>query len=103
MNTNNYVGIESLKEKFGTMTVGLFIKSFREAEGISQSDYAKKLKISRANLCDIEKGRKIISAYRAVKLAKILKIPETTLLKLSLQDALRHAKLNYQVSLTKAS
>lgn len=103
MNTKNYVGIESLEKRFGPMTVALFIKAFREADGISQTEYAKKLKISRANLCDIEKGRKLISPQRASKIAKILKVPESTLLKLSIQDSLRQARLNYQIQLTKAS
>ena len=65
MNIKNYVGIEALEEKFGPMSVGLFIRSFREADDSSQVDFAKKLKISRANLCDIEKGRKLISAVTA--------------------------------------
>ncbi|MEQ1721777.1 MAG: helix-turn-helix transcriptional regulator [Pseudobdellovibrio sp.] len=103
MNIKNYLSIDSLEDKFGPMSVCLFIKSFREADGVSQSDFAKKLKISRANLCDIEKGRKLIGAKRAAKLAKILKVPETTLLKLALQDTLRQANLNYQINLTKAS
>ncbi len=98
-----YFGIESLSEKFGPMTVGLFIKSFRETEGISQTDFAKKLKISRANLCDIEKGRKLLSTERAAKFAKLLKVPETTLIKLSLQDILRQARLNYSIDLKKVS
>ena len=89
MNIKNYVGIEALEEKFGPMSVGLFIRSFREADDSSQVDFAKKLKISRANLCDIEKGRKLISAERAAKFAKQLKVPETTLIKLALQDLLR--------------
>ena len=57
MNIKNYVGLEVLEKKFGPMTVALFIRSIREADGVSQTDFAKKLKISRANLCDIEQKR----------------------------------------------
>ena len=103
MNIKNYVGIETLEAKFGPMSVGLFIRSFREADNSSQSDFAKRLKISRANLCDIEKGRKLISAERAVRFAKQLKVPETTLIKLALQDLLREAHLHYQIDLKKVS
>ncbi len=103
MNIKNYVGIETLESRFGPMTVGLFIKAFREADGFSQTEYAKKLKISRSNLCDIEKGRKLISPNRAAKIAKALKVSETLILKLSLQDSLRQARLNYQIELKKAS
>lgn len=103
MNTKNYLGVESLESRLGPMTVGLFIKAYREADSYSQIEYAKKLKISRANLCDIEKGRKLISPSRAVKIAKALKVSEILILKLALQDSLRHARLNYQIELKKAS
>ncbi len=92
-------GIESLEKKLGPMSVGLFIKSFREADGISQTEYARKLGISRANLCDIEKGRKQISPERAAKLADRLGVPEAVLIQLALQDSLRAAKLDYTVEL----
>jgi len=83
------------------MTMGLFINSWRQADEISQAAFAKKLKISRANLCDIEKGRKLVSPDRALKFAKILDLPEDYFIILSLQDALRRIKLNYEVKLTK--
>ena len=103
MSTKNFDGIESLEKKYGPMTIGLFLRSIREADEISQSDFAKKLKISRANLCDIEKGRKLLSPERAVKFSKLLKLPEMTLIKLCLQDALRLAHVHYTVELKKAS
>lgn len=99
INKKGMYGIESLEKKFGPMSVGLFIRSFREAEGLSQAEYARKLKISRANLCDIEKGRKLISPDRASKLAERLGIPEAVLIQLALQDSLRAAKLDYTVEL----
>lgn len=99
MSTKNLIGIESLEAKFGPMTVGLFLKAIREGDDISQVDFAKKLKISRANLCDLEKGRKLVSPERAAKFARILKVPESALVRLALQDILRAARLNYQVQL----
>lgn len=101
MNTNrkHLFGIESLEKRFGPMSVGLFIKSFRESEGTSQTDYARKLGLSRANLCDIEKGRKLVGPERASKLATRLGVPESVLIQLALQDSLRAAKLNYTVEL----
>ncbi|MBN8536370.1 MAG: helix-turn-helix transcriptional regulator [Deltaproteobacteria bacterium] len=102
MSTKNLLGIESLESKFGPMTVGLFLKAFREADGLSQINFAKRLKLSRANLCDIEKERKFVSPERAAKIAKLLKVPEATLIKLSIQDMLRAAKLQYTVDLKSA-
>lgn len=103
MSTEKLYGIDSLEKKFGPMTVGLFMKAFRQADDISQTAYAKKLKISRANLCDIEKGRKLVSPERAIKFAKIIKVPEVVLLKLSLQDILRSEKINYTIELIKVA
>ncbi len=103
MSTKNLVGIESLEARFGPMTVGLFLKAFRESDELSQVDFARKLKISRANLCDLEKDRKLVSPERAAKFARILKVPEAALVRLALQDLLRAAHLNYRVEIKGAS
>ncbi|WP_157684777.1 helix-turn-helix transcriptional regulator [Bdellovibrio bacteriovorus] len=103
MTTKKFVGIETLASEFGPMTLGLLIRSLREAQEISQQQLAQKLKISRAHLCDIEKGRRLVSPERAGKFAKIIKAPESTMIQLALQDLLRAAKLPYQVELKKVS
>lgn len=103
MSTKKFFDVKSLEQKFGPMTVGLFLHAFREADGISQVEFAKKLKLSRANLCDLEKGRKNISPERATQIAKVLGVPETVLIQLALQDSLRSANLNYVVKLKKVS
>lgn len=103
MGIRKMFGIESLEAEFGPMTVGLYLKFRREAQELSQQVMADKLRISKAHLCDIEKGRRLISPERAAKFAKILRAPETTLIKLALQDLLRAAKLPYQVELKKVS
>jgi transcriptional regulator with XRE-family HTH domain len=92
-------GIGDLEKKFGPMTFGGFIRAFREADETSQVEFAKQLGLSRANLCDIEKDRKLVTAERASKIAKRLGVPETVLIQLSIQDHLRAAKLNYRVEL----
>jgi transcriptional regulator with XRE-family HTH domain len=103
MSIKDLTGLKSLEAKYGPMTVGLFLMAFREADGLSQSSFAKRLKISRANLCDIEKERKLVSPERAAKFAHILKVPEMALIKLALQDILRSAHLRYKVELKGAS
>ena len=103
MSIKKMVGIESLEEKYGTMTLGLFLKALREADEVSQISFAKRLKISRANLCDLEKERKLVSPERAARFARILKVPETALVRLALQDLLRAAHLDYRVELKGAS
>lgn len=103
MNTKKWHGLADLDQRFGRMSVGLFLAAFRESEGLSQAEYARKLGLSRANLCDLEKGRKLISPERAAKLAKKLGVPEKVLIQLSIQDSLFIAKLKYVVELKAAS
>jgi transcriptional regulator with XRE-family HTH domain len=102
MSTKRFYDIKDLEKKYGPMTVGLFLRSFRESDELSQTDYAKRLRISRANLCDIEKGRKLVSPERAAKIAKILGVPQEVLVQLAIQDELRQARLDYHVELRKA-
>ena len=101
MITHKFDSIETLEKRLGRMSLGYFLKSLREADSIPQTIFAKKLRISRANLCDIEKGRKFVSPERAIFFARLLKLPEETLLKLSIQDILHNSNMNYEVALKK--
>ena len=103
MSINKWHGVEDLEQRFGRMTVAMFLKAFRESEGLSQIEYARKLGLSRANLCDLEKGRKLISPERAAKLAKRIGVPEKVLIQLAIQDSLLSARLKYTVELKAAS
>ena len=103
MSTRKWHGVEDLEQRFGRMTVAMFLKAFRAGEGLSQIEYARKLGLSRANLCDLEKGRKLISPERAAKLAKRIGVPEKVLIQLAIQDSLQSARLKYTVELKAAS
>lgn len=103
MNTKKRYGIESLEKKFGPMTIAMSLRSHRLSEEVSQTDFAKKLKISKANLCDIEKGRKLVSVERAAKFARLLQMPEAYFVALAIGDQLRAANLKYEVFIKKAS
>lgn len=99
MSTKKMYGLHTLEARLGPMTVGRFIRAFRMADEISQEEYAKRLKISKANLCDIEKGRKLVSPERAAKFAKVLQVSDIALVELALQDLLRAAKLPYEITI----
>ena len=103
MSTRKWRGVEDLEQRFGRMTVAMFLRAFRESEGLSQIEYARKLGLSRANLCDLEKGRKLISPERAAELAKKVGVPEKVLIQLAIQDSLLSARLRYTVELKAAS
>ena len=63
-----------------------------------QAVFAKRLGISAANFCDLEKGRKVPSLNRVVKIARKLGISDTLLVQVALQDMLKREKLKFSIS-----
>ncbi len=90
--------IISRKTTFATM-----IESLRLSEEVSQLIFAKKLGISASHLCDIEKGRKVVSPARAAQFAKVLGLSEAQFIRFAIQDELNRSGLKFTVSLEKAS
>ena len=97
MNTKNHSS-KDFFEQYGELTFAKMLRGFRLAEAASQVEFAKKLGISAANLCDLEKGRKLPSAARATLIARKLGLPETLLVQIALQDELRKQKIKFKVS-----
>ena len=90
---------EELRKKYGRITFGRFLQSWRESEGLTQSQFAKKLGLSSANLCDLEHSRRIPSPDRARRIAKKLGLPEKGLVALAVEDILHREGMNYSVEL----
>ena len=86
----------------GPLTLGGAIESIRVGEGLSQTECAKKLGVSKSHLCDVEKDRKVVSPERAAKWAKIMGYPEAVLVKLAIQAELNAAGLKYKVEIEAA-
>ena len=89
--------IKDLEAKYGHLTVGRFLSSWRKAEGMNQKEFAEKIGISPANLCDIEKGRKGLSIFKATDIAKKVGYSPTVLVQLALQDLVKSCGLDYRV------
>jgi len=79
------------KLRGGPLTFSGLIKSIRVADGYTQVEMANKIKISKAHLCDIEKGRRQITPARAAKFAKALGYSVNQFIALALQDQVRNA------------
>lgn len=94
---NAYLSFQDLAREFGPRSVGRVLKAFREADEVPQAEFARWLGISRANLCDIEKGRKQVSLERAAKFAKVLGLPAELLVQYAIEEQLRAAKLKFKV------
>ncbi len=70
----------------GSLTFGDYLRAIREGEEMSQVAFAKLLGISRAHLCDIEKGRKMVGPARAWAWGKKLGYSPAHFVELALQD-----------------
>ncbi len=94
---------EVLNEILGHVTFGDLLKAIRQGVEMTQVQMAKKLKISRQELCDIEKGRKTVSVDRAVYFAKRLKRSDRIFAKYVIEDQLRKSGLNLKVHFDEAA
>ena len=96
-------GIGNLEHRLGKLTIGEFLRSWRETEELSLKEFGKLLGMSTSNLCDIEKGRKGVSPEKANKIAEVLRVPPPLLIRLSIEGSLRAAGLNYEVEVKPAA
>jgi transcriptional regulator with XRE-family HTH domain len=96
-------GLKDLEKRLGALTVGEFLHSWRTAEEISLKDFGKRIGLSIANLCDVEKGRKGVSPEKAEKIAKALGVPPSLLVRLAIEQGLKAAGLKYTVEVKPAA
>ncbi len=82
----------------GPVTLGRLLEAIRMGEGMTQAAFAKRLKISRSHLNDIEKGNKAVSPERAARFAKILGHSEERFVELALQALVDDAGLKLKVA-----
>lgn len=84
------------------LTLGSLIKSIRLGEEMNQREFAELLDISKQYLCDIEKGRRVISPKLAASYAKKLGYSSKHFIRLCLQDILErdgfHMIVNIQAA-----
>ena len=88
-----------LKKDVGNLTFGMFLKSSRTSLDLTQVEMAKILKVTASVICDIEKGRQLVSPSLALKIAKKAKLSEKLAVKLCLQDQLNKVKIKMKVNI----
>jgi DNA-binding XRE family transcriptional regulator len=98
MTTNKRL-ISVLEKDIGPISFGMYLRAARTAKDLSQVDMAKFLGISRGTLCDIEKGRQLVSPALAIKIAKKAGLSTSVAVKACLQDQLNKAKIKMTVDL----
>lgn len=78
------------------------VEALRVRDDISQAEFAKKLGVSRQYLCDVEKGRRLVSPEQAARFAKAFRHRPEVLVRLALQDAVSSGGLKLKVSVEAA-
>jgi len=91
--------LPTLEKDVGPLTFGMFLRVARNSLGLNQAGMAKKLGIARGTLCDIEKGRQLVTTALAVKVARKAGLSEELAVKACLQDQVNKVKLKRRVEL----
>lgn len=98
-----YKATHVLKKILGPVSFGQMIQAHRLSLELSQVEMAKILSISKQDLCNIEKERKLVSVDRAIGFARKLKMPIKIFAKYVLQDQLNRAGIKGVVSIMEAA
>lgn len=94
---------QALEEARGAeMTFGAMLESLRRCDELSQVEMAKKLGVSRANLCDIEKGRRPVTPEKAAEFAEILGYSVNQFVAQAIEDSLKRIGLKLKVEIKAA-
>lgn len=102
--TNTHTNaLEYLRQHYARPSFGEILESVRICDEISQVELARKMGISRQDLCNIEKGRTQVSIERAVKFSKVLGYGELSFVSYVVQDLMAKAGLDVEVSFSKKS
>ena len=67
----------------GPLTFGQAVEALRVRDKITQVAFAKMIGISRQYLCDVEKGRRLVSPEQAARFAKAFGHPAHVLVQLA--------------------
>ena len=86
----------------GPLTFGRMIESFRKCDEVTQEQLARKMRMSKAHLCDIEKGRRMVSAERAARFARVMGYMVEQFVAVAIEDQLRKAGIKLKVLLKAA-
>ena len=84
-----------------SLSLGGLMESIRQSEEVSLSEFSERLGLSPSHLCDIEKGRKMVSPRRATRFAEVLERSPEQFVRLSLQGLVDEAGLKMKVSLAR--
>lgn len=90
---------KKLEAELGPITFGMFLRASRTMMNLTQQEMADRLGMARGTLCDIEKGRQLVSVDLAKRIAKLAGLSTMLAVQVCLEDQLRKSKLKYKVTL----
>ncbi len=96
---NTHKAKRAIRKLSGPISFGEMLHSLRISKEQSQVALAGSLGISKQELCNIEKGRKIVSVERAKNFAEALEMPPKVFAKYALQDQLNLAGIEGEVEI----
>ena len=96
-------GADLAKKLIGRpLSFGAALAGLRDLHGLTQTELARRLGMSRQHVCDLEKHRRFVNPAKAAEIAKRLGHPEAYFIKLALQDIVNHDGLKYTVNVEAA-
>ena len=99
----NNKALKTLEAISGTpLTLGSFLCAIRQGEELSQLEFAEALGVSKQYLCDIERGRRLVSPKMAVAYAKKLGYSVSQFVHLCLQDMMNRDGINLTIEVKEA-
>ena len=100
--SKNLFGTRDLERRLKGRTIRAFLRDWRRTHEMSQAAFARKLGMSRANLCDIERGRKGVGPEKAAEIAAIVGYSVHVLVEMAIEEQLEASGLRFSVSLKPA-
>lgn len=94
---------KTFEKNYGPFTFAMFILGCRTTLNLTQVQLATKLGISKAALCEIEKGRTLVSVNTAVRYAKKMGFSTTVAIEACLQDQLNKANVKKRIRLEESA
>jgi DNA-binding XRE family transcriptional regulator len=95
--TTNKKARDVLDRDLGPLTFGSFLRAARTSKDMNQTEMAKFLSVTKSTLCDIEKGRQLVSPALASRIARKCGLSEVVAVETALMDQLRKAKIKMSV------
>jgi transcriptional regulator with XRE-family HTH domain len=86
----------------GPLTFGQMVRSIRETDNLTQEALAQRLGIGKAFVSDVENGRRVPSAEKALEWGKALGYPSALFVELALQGQLDAAGIKLKVGVKAA-